>query len=253
MTKLWTIEPIPLYRFRVPGPEVLFQRAFDEFIEMVIYAFLLRSNTGTILVDTGLPEDFSALNESVVSRKGLQAGFFPVGASLQQELTMRGAEPDEIILTSFGPYAAGGLDRLAHIPIAVSMRGLRDLAAAEEPALRHPLPPHLVERLAQSNAIEGEQQIDDGVIFLETGVHHPASAAVVVDTEEGRIAISDPVFTARNLIEGIALGAAENAAGWHSMVRLLGARADAILPIHDVDPSPIRSAQWHRSLAPVEV
>jgi glyoxylase-like metal-dependent hydrolase (beta-lactamase superfamily II) len=252
MTRLWTIEAIPLYRFRVPGPEVLFQRAFSEIIDMVIYAFLLRSDHKAILVDTGLPADYSALNASVVSRKGAEAGFFAVGAGLHQELAARNVRPNEVLVTSFGPYAVGGLGQFPDIPVIGSARGLRDLAAAEEPALRHPLPDPLVARLATARAIEGERQLDAGLVFVETGIHHPASAAVIADTKQGKIAISDPVFTARNLIDGVALGAAEQAAGWHAMVRMLGARADAILPIHDTNPSPVRSEHWHSSLRPAD-
>lgn len=250
MSTIWQIEAIPLYRFYAPGPEVLFQRGFGEMVEMVIYAFLLRGDGGTLLVDTGLPADYSALNASVIGRKGLQAGFFPVGRGIAAELATRDASPDLITVTSFGPYAVGGLEQLPRTPLAVSARGIADLQQPEEPALVHPLSDLLRERLLQGQKVSGETVLSPGVTFIETGVHHPASAAVVVDTAEGRVAIADPIFTARNLVEGIALGAAEHAAGWHAMVRMVAGRADAILPIHDPSPVPVPPEAWHHSLPP---
>lgn len=250
MRTVWEIEAMPLYRFSAPGPEVLFQRGFGEMVEMVIYAFLLRGNGSTLLVDTGLPADCSALNASVIRRKGPQAGFFPSGGGIAAELAARGASPDLIVATSFGPYAVGGLEQFAATPLVVSARGVADLQQPEEPALVHPLSDLVRERLLQGHKVAGETVLAPGVTFIETGVHHPASAAVIVDTAAGRVAIADPVFTARNLVEGIALGAAEHAAGWHEMVRMIARRADAILPIHDASPVPVHPEAWHQSLQP---
>jgi glyoxylase-like metal-dependent hydrolase (beta-lactamase superfamily II) len=244
----WTIEPIPLYRFRVPGPEVLFQRAFNEMIDMVIYAFLLRRGDHTVLVDTGLHADHAGLNAAIRARKGADAGFHPIGKGIVAELASRSSPPDLVVLTSFGPYAAGGLEHLPAASVVASSRGLADMLHLEEPALLHPVPAGAVTVLAGARAIGGEAEIFPGLTFIEVGVHHPASAAVLVETEQGRIAIADPVFVARNLTEGLALGAAEFAGGWHRMARMLGARSDAILPIHDPDPAPVPPDRWHESL-----
>jgi len=244
---LWTIEALPLYRFRVPGPEVLFQRGFGEMIDMVIYAFVLQGDGKTVIVDTGLPADFTALNATIRSRKGPEAGFHPVGQPLQSQLAERGLTIDAIVLTSFGPYAVGGLADLAAVPIHASARGLADLRTPEEPALLHPIPGSAWRALAAAAPFDGEAEPMPGLTLVETGIHHPASAAVIVRTAEGSVAIADPVFTRRNLVEGLPLGAAEHAAGWHGMVRQLAIGADAIIAIHDPDPSPLPRDLWHRS------
>jgi hypothetical protein len=156
--------------------------------------------------------------------------------------------PDLVLLTSFGPYTTGNLDAVLDAPLWVSARGCEDLLHPEEPALAHPPSPSTRARLLAAQQVRGERELLPGLLFLEAGIHHPASAAVVVDSTEGRIAIADPVFTARNLMEGVALGAAEQVAQWHAFVRSLGTRCDAVIAIHDPHPAPVPKARWHASL-----
>ncbi len=242
---IWTIEPHLMARAKTPGPEVFFQRAFTEMVEIAIFAFVLRAGGETVLVDTGLVADPGPLNAAVRRRKGRQAGFEPV-ARLPDILD---GAPDAAILTSFGPYAAGGLsDLAADVPLVVSARGQRDLAAPEEPALFHPLAEPLAARVRGARGIEGEEELRPGIVFVEAGVHHPHSAVVLVDCAEGRIAIADPVFCRRNLDEGLALGVAEDVPGWFALVRRLSGRCDALIAIHDPDPTPVPVADWHPTL-----
>ncbi len=244
----WRIEAIPLYDFVVPGPEVLFQRGFGETVAMTIYAFVLFGADKCVLVDTGLPPDIAALNADIRTRKGPEAGFEPRDRSLAEELARRAIVPDAIVVTSFGPYAVGGLSALPPVWLLASARGLRNLATLEEPALVHAVPANAAARLQTAEPIAGAREIWPGLSFVEVGVHHPASAALLIDTADGRVAIADPVFMSRNLRDGIALGAAEEASRWHGMVRMLGARADAIIPIHDPDSTPVPRAAWHACL-----
>jgi len=243
----WTILPLPLYRFQSPGPEVYFQGGFGEMVDMTIYAFLVQHAGATVLVDTGLPLDFASLNRAIRDRKGPQAGFEPLGDDLPLRLREMGVEPDLIVLSSLGPYAIGGIDRL-DAPICASERGLRDMRCPEEPALIHPIPAEHQARLANAREVAGEAEPIRGIRLVEVGIHHPASLAIIVDTEAGPVALPDPVFVKRNLTDGIALGASEFAAGWHGMVRRLGQSAHWIIPIHDRDPSPVAVADWHASL-----
>ena len=241
----WRIETIPLYDFVVPGPEVLFQRGFGETVAMTIYAFVLTGADKCVLLDTGLPADIAALNADIRVRKGPDAGFDPRGRPLAEELARRAIVPDAIVVTSFGPYAVGGLSALPPVRLLASARGLRNLATPEEPALVHAVSPDCAARLQGAEPISGGREIWPGLSFVEVGVHHPATATQQNDTTDDRIAIADPVFMARNLRDGIALGAAEEAARWHGMVRMLGTRADAIIPIHDPDSTPVPRAAWH--------
>lgn len=235
---IWDIEIHTVATAQTPGPEVYFQRAFGEWINIAIHVFLLRSKEGCILIDTGFAEPPDGLNAQMRAKKGSKAGFKLTIEDVWQHLN---CVPDIIALTSFGPYAAGGLIRMPDQPdLVASARGLADLECAEEPALVHPLSPAVAKTLlARSRPVHGQFEIAAGVVFHEVGVHHPASAAMEVTTSDGRLVIADPVFTERNLTEWVALGAAENAAEWYKMMRRLARDGARFMPIHDLAPHPV--------------
>jgi hypothetical protein len=235
MTPVWTIEPLLLHTCLVPGPEVFFHADFDRRIEIAIFAFVLASSDGTrVLVDTGLPADYGALNQAIRKRKGDWSGFRDAGPRLAAHIAQRGLNFDAIILTSFGPYATGGLTEVSAPRLFVSRRGMADIERPEVPVFVHPPSPAVRAALrASTDAVDIKAKPWPGLSIHEVGIHHPASMAVVVETAAGRVAIADPVFHAENLTRGIPLGVAEYAAHWVSAVASLAEHVDAIFPIHD--------------------
>lgn len=235
---IWDIEIHSVATARTPGPEVFFQRAFGEWVDIAVHVFVLRSKEGCILIDAGFGGPLDKLNAKMRVKKGSEAGF---NLMIEDVWTQIDCTPDLVALTSFGQYTAGGVAGMPAQPnLIVSARGLADLERAEEPALIHPLSPEVTTALlTRSNAVHRKSEIAPGVVFHEVGVHHPASAAVEVTTSDGQLIIADPVFTARNLTDWIALGAAENAGGWYRMVRQLARDGARFLPIHDPAPQPV--------------
>jgi hypothetical protein len=172
---VWTIEPLALHRVLVPGPEVLFQRAFTEMVTLVIYAFVLRQAGQVCLVDTGLAPEHSELNRAIRLRKGAQSGFEAMADPLPMLLHARSLRPDCVLLTSFGPYTTGHLAAFDGATLVVSARGCADLLQPEEPALVHAPAPMARDRLLAGQRVHGSQEILPGLHFHEVGVHHPAS------------------------------------------------------------------------------
>ncbi|MEQ9813385.1 MAG: hypothetical protein RLO50_11450 [Azospirillaceae bacterium] len=239
----WTIETITVATARTPGSEVTFQRGFGEWVDIAIHCFLLRDGRHRVLVDTGLLDEIEPLNRAMRRRKGHQAGFVRQENALGEMLT---SPLDAVVLTSFGPYAVGGIARLHPATrLVASARGLADLRRPEEPMLVHALPPALGALLQdRSEPVTGAVDLLPGLTVMEVGVHHPASMAVRLDTDDGPLVIADPVFTRANVIDGVALGAAEHAAGWYEMVRRLAAGGARFLPIHDPSPEPVSPGAW---------
>ncbi|MDF2373321.1 MAG: hypothetical protein P1V21_21290 [Rhizobiaceae bacterium] len=245
---IWSIETITVARALTPGPEVFFQRDFESWVNIAVHMFVLRSDLGIVLVDSGLIADPEPLNAAMRRNKGQQAGFETVDSPAESYL---GTDVLAVMLTSFGPYAAGGLDRLRpDTPVYVSARGLADLRRPEEPRFVHTLPGEISARLERATPVNGQECLLPGLRFHEVGIHHPASAAVEIETAAGRVVIADPVFTAANLERQIALGAAEDASGWFAMVRTFAARNAAFLPVHEPSPAPVSvvcepDGGWH--------
>jgi len=234
---IWSVDIHTVATARTPGPEVYFQRDFGHWVDIAIHIFVLRSSLGAVLVDTGLIPDVSDLNAAMKRSKGPEAGFERCGSGVEPLVDDRLAA---VLLTSFGPYAAGGANAVPDaVPIYASARGLANLATPEEPCLVHGLPQVVSNRLAKARPVHGTFEVMPGIAMREVGVHHPASTAIEIATEEGLLVIADPIFTADNLTRGVALGAAENAAGWHKLVRDYAARGARFLPIHEPIPYPV--------------
>ncbi|MDF1777991.1 MAG: hypothetical protein P1V13_18330 [Rhizobiaceae bacterium] len=245
---IWSIETMTVAHALTPGPEVFFQRDFESWVNIAVHMFVLRSDLGIVLVDTGLIANLEPLNAAMRRNKGPKAGFERIESRAGSYL---GTDVLAVMLTSFGPYATGGLDRLRpDTPVYVSARGMADLRRPEEPQFVHTLPGEICARLDQATPVSGQECLLPGLRFHEVGIHHPASAAVEIETAAGRVVIADPVFTAANLERQIALGAAEDASGWFAMVRTFAARNAAFLPVHEPSPAPVSvvcepDGGWH--------
>jgi glyoxylase-like metal-dependent hydrolase (beta-lactamase superfamily II) len=241
----WTIEAVPTANLLSPGPEVFFQRDFERRVALRIYSFVLRSDAGTVLVDTGLA-DHTALDADVRARKGEWSGFHDIDPPLVERLL---TAPDHIVLTSFGPYTLGGLANWLGRPVHFSARGLADVLQPEVPALARKLSDTAMRVLTgpEARPVSGRAEILPGLQLVEVGAHSPAALGLVIDTADGRIAIADPIFHAENLTRGLSIGFCDSIPDWYRMFGHIG-DVDAIMPIHDPAGRLVPRAEWHADL-----
>jgi glyoxylase-like metal-dependent hydrolase (beta-lactamase superfamily II) len=241
----WTIEAVPTANLLSPGPEVFFQRDFERRVALRIYSFVLRSDAGTVLVDTGLA-DHTALDADVRSRKGEWSGFHDIDPPLVERLL---TAPDHIVLTSFGPYTLGGLANWPGCPVHFSARGLADVLQPEVRALARKIPETALCTLKGPNArpINGRVEILPGLHLIEVGAHSPAALGMVIETANGKIGIADPVFHAENLTRGISIGFCDSIPDWYRLFDRM-ADIDAMLPIHDPAGRVVPRSEWHANL-----
>lgn len=243
---VWTIEPIRTATLKTPGPEVFFQRDFNRQVDLSIYSFVLRSGARTVLVDTGLG-DHVALNADIRARKGAWAGFTSERsiASALADVVI-----DDIVLTTFGPYAIGGLPYWPNARVVFSARGHADLERSELPLFRRKLPPDAMRRLSSPGAVRVVDRVllHPGLEIVEVGGHSPSALGLLIETEKGRIALADPIFHSENLTRGLPLGWVESLSEWYAMFNRLGPVA-GVLPIHDPWPVVVPRDKWHPDLA----
>jgi hypothetical protein len=236
--------PVLVARAWSPGPEVFHQRDFDAWMELGFYCWILRRGPRTVLVDTGVPASMDAVNAGIRARKGPRSGLRPVVGDLGTALTAAGTRPDTIhavILTSLGVYAAGNVGLFPRSRIFVSDRGWREYLHPRYPEMHHPLPAQVERSLrgCRLARVRGSAAPFPGLHIREVGAHHTASMAVTVATSGGVIGIADPIFVRDNLTRGLPIGVAEDLRAYWRLVRWLRRACDGVIPIHDLDPTPV--------------
>lgn len=234
-------------RMPLPGPEVFWMAAWDEWFEATFWMTVIRRGTDNILVNTGAPDDLRELND-------LWRASHPSGRSqfvrnaregFRTALDRLGIAPSavtHVILTPIVAYTLGNLRALPNAQIVMSRRGwIEDVLA---PPLPRHVPRHifvpddlLVWLLTEANdritLVDGAHEVLPGLRAWECGVHHRSSMVVEVDTPDGVVAITDAAFAYRNVEENIHLGIGESYAEAMTTYARLRQNAAILIPLYD--------------------
>jgi glyoxylase-like metal-dependent hydrolase (beta-lactamase superfamily II) len=81
--------------------------------------------------------------------------------------------------------------------------------------------------------LDDEAEIVPGLRAFWAGVHHRSSMCYLVETAKGTVAISDCLFTYRNLEAGEPLGVQESLEEFHRTSARIKREADLFLPLYD--------------------
>lgn len=230
----------------LPGPEVFWMQAWDEWFEATFWMLVARSEHGVVVINTG-PPDLTHLGE-------LWRGSHPSGRkvftrtpeqSASAALAAAGVTPEEVthvVLTPLVTYTLGALRLFPHAQYYLSRRGLiEDVIAPPHP---HHLPREifvpddvlqflLFEARDRVRLVGESDEITPGVRAWEAGVHHRSSLAVEIDTAAGVVIATDAAFSYRNVEQNIALGIGESYAEAMSTYARLRRDADILIPLYD--------------------
>jgi hypothetical protein len=230
-------------RTEVPGPEVFWMAAWDEWHTLSFNVVLVRGHGHTILVNTGPPENLEPIDRVWRSRLGDRAAFVPAEALVRQ-LAGVGVRPDEVthvVVTPFQLYSTGGIPLFRHAQICLSRRGWVHFHTTHG----HPhdrrwssfspeVTTHLVtDAWDRVRLLEDEDEITAGVRTWWAGVHHRASVAVEVDSSDGVVVVSDAFFHFANLEQDRILGineSLEEAIACYARTRRV---ADHVVPLYE--------------------
>src|SRR5690554_2557540 len=121
-----------------PGPHVFFQDRWNEWIPFAFYIWVARSESRTVVIDTGFPDgpELETLQKNV-RRLGEQSTYRDV-IHAKAALQSIGIEPEavtDVIVTSFVLHSTGGLMSFPNATIHLSARGWIDFW---RPELPHP-------------------------------------------------------------------------------------------------------------------
>jgi len=241
----YRLEMVPVGRSEVPGPELLWMRAWDEWRELCFQVALIRGGGRVVLVNTGPAEDLSAMNAQ-------WAGFLGERAAMRREpgefvvdaLASRGVAPEDVtdvVLTPLQLYTVSNVPRFERATIHLAKRGWVHFHTTHA----HPhddrdasLPPDVLAHLVgpawpRVHLLEDEDEIAPGIRTWWAGGHHRASLVVEVDTPAGAAAISDAYFHLENVEQRHPIGIAESIYEALDCYERVARECAIVLPIYD--------------------
>jgi hypothetical protein len=243
----WTVRMLKVGQSEVRGPEIFFMSDWEKFYPLWFTVTLLQRDDQTILINTGPPADLGEMNRSWVEYIGDPRGALVVQESerLERALPAIGVDParvQAVILTPLQQYTLGGIRLFPSARICISRHGWREFHAPRFPvshaARRGAIPDDILTHLCTEAwdrvcLLDDTDEVAPGITTFRTGVHHPESLAVRVQTAKGSVVLTDSLFYYENLEQQRILGIAENHEEFHEACHRIRREADLVIPLYD--------------------
>lgn len=241
----YTIQAVKYCEQLCPGPEMYYLSAWEEWIKVYFYFWIVRGEGKTVLVDTGI-RDVNDINPSVIETFG-EKGMFRMDMekeNIPKLLREHGVEPEDVdyvFITHLHYDHASNIPLFPKATFVISRRGWIETLAPRYPFLVSSFFPRDVlaylvddasERLYLANDVEAD--IVPGISVFWTGGHTPCSQAVKVNTEKGvAILTGDVVFLYGNIERNHPVGLSYSIPECLDAMERIHKEADIIVPAHD--------------------
>jgi hypothetical protein len=206
---------------------------------------ILRGGGKTILLNTGLPKDFSEIDDFWRKWDPRATATVKEGEFIVDRLKVLGVTPEQIdlvLLTPLTTYTTGNLPLFVNAKYAISRTGWVDFQTPDP--FSHQLPRQIVMPRQVHDYVTtagwtrlcllgDDEEVIDGIRARWMGTHHRSSMAYVINTSRGRVALTDCVFKYPNLEEGRPLGIQESMAECLRAYDWLRKEADVVIPLYD--------------------
>ena len=240
------VDVLKMGQCQVRGPEVYWMDRWDDWEELYFHMVLVRGGGKVAVINTGPPADLSAVNARWT------AAFGPRGALVRREdespemaLGRHGITPGDVdlaLITPLQAYAVGGIPLFRNARVCISRRGwIEDFQA---PLYEMHVPRKLripddalayltIEAPEKLHLLADEEEILPGLKARWVGAHHRSSMAYLIDTSEGRVAVTDCCFKYGNIEGNHPLGIMESLEECLTAYERLRKEADIIIPLYD--------------------
>lgn len=241
----YTVQSIKVGEADVPGPEVYWMSAWDEWFRLWFQVVLVRGDGIVALVNTGPPADLTALNALWTSALGERAALRRSDDELlPAALDRHGVDPADVthlLLTPLQLYTTGNVSLFPHAQICLSKRGwvhFHTTHAHPHDVRWNSLSPELLVHLVTDawdrvRLLEDEDEVAPGLRTWFSGAHHRASLCVEVDSTAGVVCISDSFFTYPNVEDDRLLGINESMSEALDTNARVRRTADHVVPLYD--------------------
>jgi hypothetical protein len=239
------VDVVSVGRTEIPGPELFWMSDWDQWHPLSINVGVLRSDGRVVLVNTGAPDDLTALNArwmSIFGERGrLQRTDDETLVARLAALGVDAADVTDVVCTPFQAYSTAGIPLFANAVIHLSKRGWVHFHTTHD----HPhddrwtsLSPEVLTHLVvdawdRVHLLEDEDEVCPGVRTWFSGVHHRASVAVEVDSSAGTVVLSDSFFYYENVEGDRLLGINEDMYEGIACYERARRVADHLVPLYD--------------------
>jgi len=240
------VQVLKMGQCEVAGPEVYWMSHWNDWIELYFWMVVIRGRGKTAIINTGPPADLTELNarwRSAFGERGQlvrQESERPVTALAS--LGIRPEDVDYVLITPLQIYATANIQLFKNAYICLSKRGWIEDFHAEKFPMHVPRRFRLSDETLQYLMFEGheklrlledEDEILPGVRCFWAGVHHRSSMVYLIETAKGRVAVSDCVFTYKNIEEMKPLGIQESLEEFYLTCNRIKREAAIFIPLYD--------------------
>jgi glyoxylase-like metal-dependent hydrolase (beta-lactamase superfamily II) len=230
----------------VAGPEVFWMNHWNEWVKLTFWMVVIRGGGKTAIINTGPPADLTDLNErwgGAFGERGKLAraeSERPVNALAS--IGVRPEDVDYVLITPLQSYATANIQLFRRAQICLSRRGWIEDFHAEKFPLHvprwHRIPRDTLHYLMfdgweKVRLLADEDEILPGLRCFWAGVHHRSSMCYLIETARGRVAVSDCVFTYRNLEEHEPLGIQESLEEYYRAAERIRRESDLFIPLYE--------------------
>ena len=244
----YKIQLLKMGQCDVMGPEVYWMSHWNVWVQLDFWMVVIQGNGKTAIINTGPPEDLTALNER------WSGGFGERGKLVRQEserplkalasIEVKPEDVDYVLITPIQIYATANIQLFKNAQVCISKRGWIEDFHAEKFPMHVPREFRLSEETLRYLTFEGqsklrlledEDEVLPGVRAFWAGVHHRSSMCYVVDTEQGKVGVSDCLFKYGNLEDGEPLGIQESLEEYYVTTNRIKRETDIFVPLYEPD------------------
>lgn len=230
----------------MPGPLVYRTGGEDDWHTLAFYFVVIRGGGKTIVINTGLPEDLTALNAlwGEIAGPRCQVTRQP-DERLGPVLVRLGVNPrdvDYVIVTPFKNYLLANLDEFPNATVCVSQHGWTEHYLARRYPSTMPDPTavsdEMLDRLQSGTPnplrlLKDEDEVLPGLRVFWVGVHDRSTIAVVAGTAKGEVVITDACLTYEHVERMVPLGTGESLEACLNGFLMVRQAGQIIVPLHD--------------------
>ena len=240
------VQVLKMGQCEVAGPEVYWINHWPDWVQLYFWMVVIRGHGVTAIINTGPPEDLTDLNARWIGAFG-ERGCLKRDESERpvQALAAMGIKPEDVthvLITPLQSYATANIQLFHQAQVCLSKRGwIEDFHAEKFPMhvpRWHRIPQGTLHYLMfdgweKVRLLEDEDEVLPGLRCFWAGVHHRSSMCYVIETKQGRVAVSDCVFKYQNIEEMEPLGIQESLEEFHLACTRIKRQAEIFIPLYE--------------------